>query len=279
MVFAAVAAAAALPRSVLAPSLPCTFCVCCGSCAVVVCLLSVFVFVCRFWWCLLCCACRSSPASWFVFLVSSLFWMVCGVPSLTSQVSVTGYALRYLPKHCAPHLHLTSSQHFCHRKFPVCLFSHWSATANVPVKVMTADEQAAAVNTLVTTLEAILRIDIQAALAQLEVNTCEVFALIESATERLKEWPHADVCLERNGGDKVQAARVAAAWEAAVAQWQQDNEQRAAGLSALTPSSAIVSARRAGEDFPGMEDLPNRRRRVPNRGPRRSSRSEKKRQL
>ena len=74
----------------------------------------------------------------------------------------------------------------------------------------------------------------------------------------------------------MQAARVAAAWEAAVAQWQQDNEQRAAGLSALTPSSAIVSARRAGEDFPGMEDLPNRRRQVPNRGPRRSRRSEKK---
>ena len=52
--------------------------------------------------------------------------------------------------------------------------------------------------------------------------------------------------------------------------------QQAAGLSALTPSSAIVSARRAGEDCPGMEDLPNRRRRVPNRGPRRSRRSEKK---
>ena len=152
-------------------------------------------------------------------------------PSLSSKVSVTGYALRYLPKHCAPHLHLTSSQHFCLRKFTICPFNHWSATANVPVKVMTADEQEAPVNTLETTLEAILRFDIQAALAELEVNTCEVFALIESATERLKEWPHANL-------------RVAAAWEAVVAQWQQDNEQRAAGLSALTPSSAIVSTRR-----------------------------------
>ena len=74
----------------------------------------------------------------------------------------------------------------------------------------------------------------------------------------------------------MQAARVAAAWEASVAQWQQDNEQRAAGLSALTPSSAIVFTRRAGEDFPGMEDLPNRRRRVPYRGPSQKSSVRKK---
>ena len=89
-----------------------------------------------------CCAVLAapSPASWFVSRVSSLFWMVCGAPSVTSKVSVTGYAFRYLPKHCAPHLHLASSQHFFHRKFPVCAFSHWSATVNVPVKVMTADE-------------------------------------------------------------------------------------------------------------------------------------------
>ena len=41
----------------------------------------VFVSVCRFWWCLLCCACRSSPASWFVFLVSSLSgWFVVPLP-------------------------------------------------------------------------------------------------------------------------------------------------------------------------------------------------------
>ena len=118
-----------------------------------------------------------------------------------------------------------------------CLFS-------MPVAVLTAPEQTEAINTLDSSLSTILqekrvRRDVQAALAKLEIQ-----ALMEGTIEKFREWLHsADIGLARVGPDKVQAAKVVAAWEAAVertsTQRQLDAEQRTAGLPAAIPGGDV----------------------------------------
>ena len=64
------------------------------------------------------------------------------------------------------------------------------------------------------------------------------------------EWLHSeDVGLSRQGADKVQTAKVVAAWEAAVGrtstQRQQEADQSTAGLPAAIPGGVFVTMRRA----------------------------------
>ena len=127
----------------------------------------------------------------------------------------------------------------------------------MPVAVMSAEEQTTAINSLESTLSAILeekraRRDVQAALAVLDVRDCETFSLVEGTADKLREWLHnSDVGLERQGADKIQAAKVVAAWEAAAcrtkAQQQLETEQRTAGLPAAIPGSMFINMRKAWE--------------------------------
>ena len=119
-----------------------------------------------------------------------------------------------------------------------------------------------------------VRRDVQAALAKLEVLDCATFALVEGSADKLREWLHsADIGLPRDGLDKIQAAKVVAAWETAVdrnkAQRQVENEQHTAGLPAAIPGSMFVTIKKAweaeagtllkpSEDFLGMEERPGR---------------------
>ena len=127
----------------------------------------------------------------------------------------------------------------------------------MPVAVLTAQEQTEAISTLDSSLSSILeekkvRRDVQATLAKLDVQDCETFALMEGTADKLREWLHsADIGLAREGPDKVQAAKVVAAWEAAVGrtntQRQLEAEQRSAGLPAAIPGGMFVTMRRAWE--------------------------------
>ena len=77
----------------------------------------------------------------------------------------------------------------------------------MPVAVLTAQEQTEAINTLDSTLSEILeekkvRRDVQAALAKLEIQYCETFALMEGAVEKFREWLQStDIGLEGQGAD------------------------------------------------------------------------------
>ena len=127
----------------------------------------------------------------------------------------------------------------------------------MPVVVMSAQDETEFISKLQSTLGAILeekgiRRDVQAALSQLEVRDCETFALLEGTADKLREWLHSEVIgLERKGADKVQAAKVVAAWEAAVvrtsAQRALEAEQRSAGLPAVIPGGTFVTMRKAWE--------------------------------
>ena len=75
---------------------------------------------------------------------------------------------------------------------------------------------------------------------------------MKGTSEKFREWLHSsDIGLERTGADKVQAAKVVCAWEAAVArttaQRNLEAEQKTAGLSAAIPGGMFVTMRRAWE--------------------------------
>ena len=121
----------------------------------------------------------------------------------------------------------------------------------MPVAVMTAAEQNE--SNLGSILEEKgVRRDVQAVIAQLEILNCETFATMEGTSEKFREWLHSsDIGLERTGADKVQAAKVVCAWEAAVArttaQRNLEAEQKTAGLPAAIPGGMFVTMRRAWE--------------------------------
>ena len=158
----------------------------------------------------------------------------------------------FLPSEAASHWHSGSSSELCQSS---CLAV--SLLFFMPVAVMTAEEQNAAISQFESTLSAILeekgvRRDVQATLANLGILTCETFAVMESTAENMRAWLHSDdIGLSRQGADKVQAAKVITAWESAVGrvntQRQQDAEQRAAGLPAVIPGGVFVTMRRAWE--------------------------------
>ena len=82
---------------------------------------------------------------------------------------------------------------------------------------------------------------------KLNVQDCETLTV-----EKFPESLHsADIGLDRQGADNVQAAKVVAAWEAAVGrtntQRQLDAEQRTAGLPTAIPRGMFVTMRRAWE--------------------------------
>ena len=117
----------------------------------------------------------------------------------------------------------------------------------MPVAAKSPEDQISAIANTESTLHAILeekhvRRDVQAKLAQLD----------EGTAEKLREWLHSvDVGLDRTGTDKIQTAKVVAAWQAATvrtsAQRQLESEQRTAGLPAAIQGGMFVSMRKAWE--------------------------------
>ena len=96
---------------------------------------------------------------------------------------------------------------------------------------------------------------------ELEVTTCETFAPPEDTATAFRAWLHDDVGLGQRGADKVQAAKVVAAWEAAVgrttSQRQQDAEQRTAGIPAAISGGTYICTRCAFEEQPSKTPNPS----------------------
>ena len=132
-----------------------------------------------------------------------------------------------------------------------------AAFLNMPVAVMTEQEQTELISKFESSLGSILeekgvRRDVQAVISQLEIRNCETFATMEGTSERFREWLRSDdIGLGRTGADKVQTSKVVCAWEAAVgrtaAQRNLEAEQRTAGLPAAIPGGMFVTMRRAWE--------------------------------
>ena len=115
----------------------------------------------------------------------------------------------------------------------------------MPAAKLTTDEQNEATAKLDSSLSAIfeekkVRKDVQAILAYMEITDCETFS--------------PDVGLAKEGADKVAAAKVLAAWEAANERTKalrtKQADERSAGLPAIIPGGAFIAMRCAWEEQP-----------------------------
>ena len=125
---------------------------------------------------------------------------------------------------------------------------------------LTTEEENAAITKLDGVSSAIfehkkVRKDLQAILANMEITDCETFSLLEESASALRSWLHGpDVGLANEFADKVAAAKVLAAWEAANERTKtlrtKQAEERSAGLPAIIPGGAFIAMRRAWEEQP-----------------------------